>query len=212
MGNKVNNVVEKDDDKYTAFESKEGESLYPHKFKSNLEHDIIEIKEENDNEEPVKNKKQSRLEKRLIKRRKDLRALRKELTMLHRDSITIVHGYCRDSLQNGYNDIPLDIINLMVDFVGDHFSYGKMKESAKEIIEFVNKTPDPFSDDMQGDNPWMQYDTAPFGVPFECIGLFMVLCCPCIAVVLILLFIGYIITFGFCCHGRGTEWIRYNCN
>ena len=177
----------------------------PHKSTSNAEENMIEIKVDmSDMVRKEKVKKLSGREKRLIKYRKELRRLRYEWDKLNIDS-TVVHGYCRDVLNDQSDNVPLEILKLMIQFVGDHFSKGKMEESAQGIIQLVTSTTDPMIEDYKRWRP----DSDPFPLPpLTWFILLFCICCPCLVVGVILLFIAYIITFGFCCHGNGLYWMR----
>ncbi len=187
------------DYKYTTLETTGDD------YKYEVEHEVINI----DNIQFKTSNFQK--QRRLILKKRELRLLRRELTILHRDSIIIVHGYSRDLLKDKYDHIPLDILNLLVDFVGDHFANAKMEESAQEIIKLVGNNTNHDHDPMVSDeNPYKpQYDHHRCYLG-EWILLFLCCCCPFIVVALILYAIAYILTFGFCCNGKGIKWIKMN--
>ena len=146
---------------------------------------------------------------RLLRLKIESRVSKMELRHLHRDTITIVHGYCRSIPSIEYEQIPLDILNLLTDFVGDYFAKRKMEQRSTEIIEFVNGNANKelMSYDHNDENPYIRPFVGPPLGQIYCLIIFgACICSPCLIVVGIL----YLLTCGFCC-GRLTDCIEDEC-
>lgn len=127
------------------------------KKKEESEHHYVEIIEPKDTEEPLINNSPHdtiTLQRRMPLSRRELkiqqlkkqqsveRVHRMELWQLSIDEF-IVHGYVRNIRSQTKEEIPIDILTLIMKGVGPHYSNIKIKESCSEIIEHICKEPDP---------------------------------------------------------------------
>ena len=80
----------------------------------------------------------------LHKQKNVKRVYRMELWQLSVDEF-IVHGYIRDFMSQKKEEIPIDILDLIMKGVGYSYSNMKVRESCQQIIECVVKEPDPMA-------------------------------------------------------------------
>ena len=108
----------------------------------------------------------------------------KSLNMISRnldgDTYYIVHGYIRNikySL-NDFKVVPLDVIDLVMSFVGYHFDKIKVMESCERTIKFISNTYEPIVDYWEYRTNQHTYSYG--AMLFFCVYQSCICCCYCI--------------------------------